>query len=38
VVSVVPRPGPAPVYPGVRVLVVRTADELAQAWGELVTR
>ena len=38
VVSVVPRPGPAPVYPGVRVLVVSTADQLAEAWGELVTR
>ena len=38
VVSVVPRPAPAPVYPGVRVLVASTADELAQAWDELVTR
>ncbi len=33
-----PATAPAPVYPGVRVLVVSTADELAQAWGELVTR
>lgn len=32
VASIVPRPGPAPVYPGVRVLVASTADELAQAW------
>jgi uncharacterized protein (DUF58 family) len=32
VASIVPRPGTPPVYPGVRVLVASTADELAQAW------
>jgi len=38
VTSVVPRPGPAPVYPGVDVLVATTADEMAQTWDASVAR
>jgi uncharacterized protein (DUF58 family) len=35
VASLVPRLTPAPLYPGVEVLVARTATELANAWDKL---
>ncbi|MGH9107529.1 MAG: DUF58 domain-containing protein [Acidimicrobiales bacterium] len=38
VASLVPRPTPAPNYPGVNVLVATTAAELAQAWDNLAVR
>jgi uncharacterized protein (DUF58 family) len=38
VTSLVPGPTPAPVYPGVRVFVTSTANELAQAWDGWVVR
>ena len=38
VASLVPRPTPAPAYPGVSVLVATTADELAQGWDNWATR
>ena len=38
VTSLVPRPVPAPAYPGVRVFVATTANELAQAWDGWVVR
>ena len=38
VASLVPRPVPAPAYPGVSVLVATTADGLAHAWDNWVAR
>lgn len=38
VASLVPRPAPAPVYPGVSILVATSADDLAQAWDSWATR
>jgi uncharacterized protein (DUF58 family) len=38
VTSLVPHPVPAPAYPGVRVFVTSTANELAQAWDGWVVR
>jgi uncharacterized protein (DUF58 family) len=38
VTSLVPRPEPTPSYPGVRVFVTSTANELAQAWDGWVAR
>ncbi len=38
VASLVPRPAPAPIYPGLTVLVATTADELAQGWEAQVAK
>ncbi len=38
VASLVPRPTPAPTYPGVSVLVAATAAELAMAWDHHLAR
>jgi uncharacterized protein (DUF58 family) len=38
VASLVPRPMAAPAFPGVTVLVARTASELAEAWDHQVAR
>lgn len=38
VASLVPRPVPAPIYPGVHVLVAPTANEMARAWDNLAEK
>jgi uncharacterized protein (DUF58 family) len=36
--SLVPRPAPAPLYPGLTILVATNADEMAEAWEAQVAK
>lgn len=38
VTSLVPRPAPAPLYPGLTILVATNADEMAEAWEAQVAK